>query len=352
MLRLPVWIAPLCLAIATEARGLDVRALDFPVNDLLYVAAHDLLLASLPSGAGFPIGNSIAEIDPATGEIRFSVWVGSEPGRLAVSDDGSTLYVGIDGAWSMRSVALPSMTPGPPFWLAQHLPEIYQANDLLVKPGDPGLVAVAIQERDDGLLLFRQGLLQDATSLGPLGREYKFLKIALGRSPNEIFGVTGDYLGRVNIDGDQITAAGFATNLGTTDLAVHEGRVFLGSGAIFDAETLVELDRYEAFGQRFEVDPELGLIYYLEGPRFEPKIRVLDLETGDELALETLVSRTRSFGFGTRITRYQDDGLAVVDSTEGFLVTGVQAIAAPEASSWTLGAAAMCALGGLARHRA
>ena len=46
------------------------------------------------------------QIDPLSGTITASVFVGSEPGNIALSDDGRYLYVGLNGANAVRRVAI------------------------------------------------------------------------------------------------------------------------------------------------------------------------------------------------------------------------------------------------------
>ena len=65
-------------------------------NDAVYDAARNLIYASLPSRE--PRGNSIAIVNPETGVVESYVSVGSEPGNLALADDGSLLYVVLTGA--------------------------------------------------------------------------------------------------------------------------------------------------------------------------------------------------------------------------------------------------------------
>ena len=93
-----------------------VRLLNAPVNDIVYNKQSRKLLVSVPSrvGAG---GNSITELDPITGALGISVFVGSEPNKLAISDDGQTAYVGIDGAASVRRVDMSTHTAGTQFRL-------------------------------------------------------------------------------------------------------------------------------------------------------------------------------------------------------------------------------------------
>ena len=91
-----------------------VRQVSLPVNDLVYSQATQTLYASVPSVAGAN-GNSITPINPQTGAIGQSVLIGSEPNKLALADDGSTLHVSLDGAAAIRRFDIPSQTAGAQF---------------------------------------------------------------------------------------------------------------------------------------------------------------------------------------------------------------------------------------------
>lgn len=104
------------LAGAPEARAQTVRKLSISNNDAIYVPQTGRIYASVPSTAP-PYGNNVVAIDPATATVVASVFVGSEPGRLAVSDDGTKLYVGLNGAAAVRVVDLPTFTAGLQFSL-------------------------------------------------------------------------------------------------------------------------------------------------------------------------------------------------------------------------------------------
>src|SRR5262245_52460315 len=88
------------------------RTLELPTNDIVYEPASGLLYASVPSTSGHPLGNRIVAIDPAAATIVRSVVVGSEPRPLALSADGTVLWVGLDGARAIRRVELPALSPG------------------------------------------------------------------------------------------------------------------------------------------------------------------------------------------------------------------------------------------------
>jgi hypothetical protein len=112
-------------------------------NDLVWDATHQLIYLSVPSLASSH-GNSVVALDPETGAIQSSQFAGSEPDRLAISDDDQYLYVGLDGSSSVLRLSLPSLAPditsslgafsidGPTF-----------AVELQVAPGLPHTTAVS-----------------------------------------------------------------------------------------------------------------------------------------------------------------------------------------------------------------
>jgi hypothetical protein len=68
-----------------------IRQIALSTNDVVYSSSTGKLYASVPSIAG-STGNRIATINPATGTVDNSVFIGSEPTLLAMSNDGDSLY--------------------------------------------------------------------------------------------------------------------------------------------------------------------------------------------------------------------------------------------------------------------
>jgi len=79
-------------------------------NDIVWDPQHKLIYASVP-GSATQNANDIVAIDPTTGLITKSVFAGSEPDLLAISDDGQFLYVALDGSSNVQRFVLPAMTP-------------------------------------------------------------------------------------------------------------------------------------------------------------------------------------------------------------------------------------------------
>src|ERR1043165_4490376 len=118
-----------------------VRVLNLPVNDIIYEKQSKKILVSVPSRVG-SAGNSVNEIEPVTGALGAATFVGSEPNKLAVSDDGQTVYVGIDGAASVRRVNMTTHTAGTQFRLGSDSSgAAFTAGDLAVVPGNSNAVA-------------------------------------------------------------------------------------------------------------------------------------------------------------------------------------------------------------------
>ena len=111
-------------------------------NDLVWDSVHEKIYLSIPStAASYP--NSIAVLDPATGTIVSSQFVGSEPAALAISDDAQFLYAGLNGAASVARFTLPDLTLDTSISLgADSMFGPYFALDLQVAPGAPRTVAV------------------------------------------------------------------------------------------------------------------------------------------------------------------------------------------------------------------
>lgn len=67
--------------------------------------------------------------------------------QLAVSDDGSTLYAGVDGGRSVRRYTLPQLTPGAEFSLGTAGVEPWTTRDLTMVPGSTTALVVSRTSR-------------------------------------------------------------------------------------------------------------------------------------------------------------------------------------------------------------
>lgn len=153
--------ALLATAQLTAAQTLFVTAT--VVEDLAWSSSTGRLYAALPAGFGGP-ESGIAELNPDTGAILARVAVANGPGggvtQLAVSDDGSTLYAGVDGGRSVRRYALPQLIAGAEFSLGTDGAVPWSTRDLTMVPGSTATLVVSrtSPSRFGELVVYDQGV--------------------------------------------------------------------------------------------------------------------------------------------------------------------------------------------------
>src|ERR1041385_898883 len=177
-----------------------IRRISLTTNDLVYSASTGKLYASIPSAAGSG-GNSIAAIDPMTGVITSATFIGSEPNKLALSDDGHSLYASLNGAAAVRRFDVLTNTPGLQFSLGQDsFSGRFSVSDFAVAPGNPDLLAVA-RTSGAGVAVFDNGVRR--TNVGPI-QSSDFLAFSASGSK---FYVTGQSTGlqTMTIDASGVT---------------------------------------------------------------------------------------------------------------------------------------------------
>jgi hypothetical protein len=166
--------AVVVLIASSAAADDDVREIPLVANDLVWEPAQGRLYASVSAtDAVYP--NSVVWIDPVAGTIGGSVAAGPEPRRLALSDDGTTLYVALGGAADVRRIGLAPFAAGPSFALGSDLlfgPRY--AEDLAVLPGSTASVAVAMQypgvsPTHAGVAVFDDGTMRPSVTPGHTG---------------------------------------------------------------------------------------------------------------------------------------------------------------------------------------
>ncbi len=238
----------------------NVLQLRIPVGHLVYDRVRNLIYASTPATNGLA-GNLIAAVDPVTARVVNVLPAGSQPDKLAISDDARFLYVAQEGRMGVQRFDLPSNVADMSFAFGTN--DIYYAHDLQVQPGHPqtlsaslgsynyaypypGTVAVydsgVPRPQSGGPSLHLAFSAQGSQLFGFLNNGYGFLRMPLGPAgilTNEVFqniysdpgdlrlawGLLYSYSGQA-IEPNAAVVVGSATNSGP--LAVDEalGRVF------------------------------------------------------------------------------------------------------------------------------
>jgi len=122
--------------------SLSISMVPVQANDIAWDQSNQQFYLSVASGNGTN-ANTITALDPQTGGFGSSVSTGSEPGRLAVSADGTYIYAGLNSAASVQRYTLPALQSDINIPLGSDLSGPYYAIDVQVEPGSPHSVAVS-----------------------------------------------------------------------------------------------------------------------------------------------------------------------------------------------------------------
>ncbi len=217
-----------------------IRRISLPSNDIVYNQFNQTIYASIPSSGG-NIGNSLTQINPRTGAVVTSVYIGSEPNKIAMSGDGQTLYTSLNGANAIRRFDVPSQTPGMQFAAGQDSSYgNYLINDFAVAPDNPNVVAVVryyagISPSEAGTAIFENGVQRPLTGPGHIvGSDF----VAFSNIGATLF--SGSYDGGFRILAINSTGVASVTTTGISigaRIKYDDGLIFTSSGQIIDADT-------------------------------------------------------------------------------------------------------------------
>ncbi|TDP59380.1 T9SS type A sorting domain-containing protein [Flavobacterium dankookense] len=148
---------------------LQVQTLNLTVNDLVYDSVTNKIYASIPSANGAN-GNSIGVINPVTKTLENTVFIGSEPSVLAISDNGQYVYAGFTGTSTIRRFDVANQTAGLQFSLGSDpFFGSFYAQDIEVMPGSPNTIAVSrrrpnVSPTHGGVAIYDDSVMRPTTT--------------------------------------------------------------------------------------------------------------------------------------------------------------------------------------------
>jgi hypothetical protein len=118
-------------------------------SDLIWDANAAKLYVSMPGIEG-DSGDAIGIVDPVAGTVTSSGFLGSDPGKLALSSDSQYLYVALNGANAIQQLTLPSFNVNKAWNLGgvDSFDGPYYALELQAAPGAPQTTAVTLANFD------------------------------------------------------------------------------------------------------------------------------------------------------------------------------------------------------------
>ncbi|HKS29654.1 MAG TPA: Calx-beta domain-containing protein [Pyrinomonadaceae bacterium] len=247
--------------------AIEINQLTLPSNDIIYDQSRQLIYASVPGSAGSN-GNTITQIDPAAASIGTSVFIGSEPSKLALSDNNQYLYAGLDGAGAVRRLDLATLTPGLQFSLGNSPSGgAYRAGDIEVMPGAAQTVAIArrqVSPVDSTIVVYDNDVQRPAASAS-VSNSIEF------PTADTIFGYdassSAPNIRKFSVSAQGVILSRTTPGLGGSDIQYADGRLYMGSGQVFDSATGNLLGKFTGVSNFNSVvcpDPANGRIYFLE----------------------------------------------------------------------------------------
>lgn len=313
------------------------RLIDVPVNDIVFDASRNQILASVPSLAGWGLGNTISHFS-ADGNLLGSTFIGSEPGVLDLSDDNSILYVGLKGAPMIRQYDVANRSAGAQFTLGMGSSGALYAEDIEVLPGSNTSIAVAMRyanlsPRHAGVAVFDDGQKRAAVTNTHTGSN----SIAFGDDPQILYGYNNES-SEFGVRTMSVTAMGVET-IGTvryamsnyyTTMQYADGLLYASNGEVYDPDLGFIVGSYTFSGTYYGLsaltpDTARGLVYGASGNM----LIVYDLATYVPLQTYTLNGH---YGTVSEILTTPDGQLALRTSNMEFLVL----TPVPEASNWAM----------------
>ena len=270
--------------VPTPTPSARFRRVDLPVTDMLYDPTSGLIWASVESlGAR---AETITTIEPVSGAIGDSVYLGSHPGPIAVSDDGQFVYAALDVSGEIARVTTATMAVDLTFPLGvdPYFNALYGAQ-LRVVPGEPHALAVSMRfdPRTSppyaGLAVFDDGVrrLRALSFSQPAANV-----IAFSDSPSMLYSYdnedTGaDFLG-IAVTADGLEIQTFRSTLEDNapfpefmfDMVYDAGLLYGTSGDVYDPAADVVRGRYD-YGAHCRLPPcgcvvpdaAAGRVYFL-----------------------------------------------------------------------------------------
>ena len=288
---------------APTPHSVSIKTYDLRVNDLVYSRTHGSLYVSVPSVAGLPNGNSVAKLNTTTGQIESPVFVGSEPTRLAISDDQNTLFAALEGSNSVRKIDLAAGQAGPGFYAGTG--SVY---DMDVLPGSTE--TVAISKYQSPTVIYDNGVARPNSISTDLWIEFS--------SPTELYAIS-DLVTRLSVTPNGLTQVSSYRAGMFGDIEADSGFLYSSNGRVFDTATQKLSGRFIGTGydNALTVERDKNRAYAITIESSNCNIRAYELDTyrlAASIAIPCIQSLER------KLVRWGTNGLAFRANNRVYLV--------------------------------
>jgi len=306
-------------------------------SDLAFDSVTGKIFAS---ALGNPSGR-VVPIDPVAQTLGTAITTGTDPGKLARSDDGQYLYVGLGGQASVQRIRIATAAVDLTVALGSDafLGPFY-AEDLEVLPGNAHAIAVSLKvqglsPRHAGVAIYDDAVRRSTMTPGHTGSNV----IAFSASAGILYGYNNETTEfgfrrmTVNASGvsvfdvyDSFHAGGGLIDAFSAGIAFGGGRVYSTTGKVIDPAVPALVGTValpSPFGNLVAVDAGLGRVFYLAADGSGYSLRAFDTSTLAQLGGVNLGSLGSA---PTSLIRWGTKGLAFRAGDDIYLVQSAQLI--------------------------
>ena len=302
------------------------RATTLTARDLVYDRVGRQIYASVRSTS--PVQpNTLTAIQPMTGVLATSTFIGSDPTKLAISGDSRTIYIALEGGAKIRQFDTVSQAAGSPFALgADQFQYTYYVQDIAIDPGNSQTIAVSrttLPRTHAGVGIYDNGVKRSVDTPRNTGSNV----IEFSTTSSTLYGYnneTSEFGFRtmsVTPSGVTVTNVrqGLITQFGI-DIQFESGRIYSTNGRIVDpvSGTLIATIPLPSGSGSFAgvvADPSLERVFYLLANPSSVRILAYELKTFGQVGSMTLPVSGSLFDFSSLI-RWGEKGLAFKSETE------------------------------------
>ena len=310
-----------------------LRTLNYATQDIITDPVRNLLYASVSSGS--PTSpNSVVAIDPLQGTVVTTQSMSAQPGQLAVSDDGSYLYVVVGTTGQVSRLLLPTLAPDIQWSVGSTSPM-----DIEVAPGSPHTIAVTGGQGGitNGLRIFDDGVARSLTATTTYSSSYD--TIAWGNDAGTLYATMAvtsggpEYVFSVNQNGPTLTNT-IPSVFGSFDKRLiydkTSGLIYDGYGRVANAASGASVGQFNvqntlSYEQNaFTISSAAGRAFFLnENSTIQSGLGFLeDIQAFDATNYSYLNAIEIPNLSGGRIVHWGTSGLAVGGGSQIYLVDG------------------------------
>ncbi len=246
-------ITPGTASLFAKVDGIDSPAANIDVVPAgivartLRIASTDMVADSTRGKLWVASANGVSSLDPTTGTLSTSIPLSGNPSVLALSDDGSTLYAGLQDLGTVRRLDLTTNTAGSSFSVSTtRFGSAGYATDIAIQPGSDNTLAVIRRDsdsfNDEGPIIFDNGV-QRANYLG-----FYSAAQSVWTAPNRIVAYPGSFEGlqEVSVDDQGATPVRSVNTLADLGrrLVLVGTRLYSANGVVIDSTTLAPIGSF------------------------------------------------------------------------------------------------------------